>query len=107
MNFKIISTKDLGKRLYLTEEKTGNNFIVSKDELQDAIDKLWLWLTNPMDTSFSTLLYSLIAKADDDNFKKLLKGFPIRTSAYLIWYGSTDEQAFWDENLTKTEVQNG
>lgn len=110
MNFKIISVKDLGKRLYLTEEKTGNNFIVGKDELKTAIEKLQHWLFNPMETNFSSLLYSLIAKADEDNFKKLLKGFPVRTTAYLLWYSSKDEDAFWDEysiSPIKKETENG
>jgi hypothetical protein len=105
MIFQIISKRRFGNLIKITEKITGRDFILSEAELQDAAEKLHFWLTNPMDTNFSTLLYSLIAKADDENFKKLLKGFPVRTITYLLWYTSGDEQAFWDEYLTKKEKE--
>jgi len=112
MNFEITSKKEFGTIVHVCEKVTGRDFILSKPELQTAAEGLWHWMTNPMSTNFSSLLYSLIAKADEENFKKLLKGFPTRTIAYLLWYSSKNEDAFWDEYsinqyTMKEEVQIG
>lgn len=55
-----------------------------------------LWLSKrASSTSFSSMLYQLIAKADLSNRKKLSLAFPDHVEVWLEWYNSPDENEFF------------
>ena len=97
--------------LIIEEIKTTKNFIdvringevytMMKENLKWAVTEVKRWQFSG-GTNFSQKLIQLIAKADDSNKEKLLKGFPEEVSAYLFWYYknigethyNTDEEFF-------------
>lgn len=55
-----------------------------------------LWISKHTDsTSFATMLYQLIAKADRNNRGKLSLAFPDHVEVWLEWYNSPDENEFF------------
>lgn len=72
----------------LGEERT---FDISKEQLAIAFQLLEIWQEHNTD-SFSSKLYDLMAKADCSNFRSISKGFPVRTTAYCLWYYTQNKE---------------
>lgn len=88
--------------LVFEEMTTGARFDVQKVQLEKAVRELKNWQDNLFSSNFSAMLYNLICKADIDNKKKLLKGFPARMCAYILWYTSKDKEEFYEKYLNLT-----
>lgn len=63
----------------------GKKYCVMKGYLWWAITEVKRWQYSG-GSNFTLQLISLIAKADDENKQKILKGFPEVVCAYLLWY---------------------
>ena len=67
---------------------SGLKICLEKPILKRAVEEFITWLKIKDLDSFSSNLFSLIARADTDNMLRFLKGFPAETVAYLLWYYS-------------------
>ena len=63
----------------------GKFLIISKQQIIDAFNKLYVWQKCNSDC-FHSQLYRLICKADDENKLKLAIGFPSEFFAWYCWY---------------------
>lgn len=85
--------------LVFKEITTNSRIDVEKFAFNRAIAELKNWDYNREASNFSAKLFELISKADMCNKQKLLKGFPCRTSAYLLWMQAPDKESFYKEYL--------
>lgn len=94
--------------LVYREKTTDTRIDVDKARLEKAVRELYHWQQNPQATFFTAQLYNLACKADAENAKKLLLGFPARMIAYLLWYTAHDQDEFFHTymNLTEKEQNN-
>ena len=63
----------------------GKKYCVMKDYLWWALSEVKRWQYYG-GSNFTLQLFALIAKADDGNKQKILKGFPAEVCAYLMWF---------------------
>ncbi len=70
---------------------------IEKAELQHAIEELYYWQRVDHASNFTTILYTLISKADINNSMRLAYAFPAEWNAYRLWQDSPDEEAFFKE----------
>ena len=73
------------------------------EEIKEGIDKrkkaafdLYLWQYGGS-TSFTSMLFTLVAKADLQNRAKLFTAFPLEVSIWLEWQSTPREQDFFDK----------
>lgn len=85
--------------LVFSEMTTNSRIDVEKEAFGRAVAELKNWDYNRGASNFSAKLFELMSKADMSNKQKLLKGFPCRTSAYLLWMQAPDKEAFYREHL--------
>lgn len=85
------------------EVTTDTVIDVQKHLFERAVAELRHWDYHPEATNFSVALFNLIAKADMENSKKLLTGFPNRMAAYLLWMQSPDKDKFYEKYLNITK----
>lgn len=67
-------------------EVDGVKYCVMKSALKSALKKVERWQYISGCTDFGVKLIGLIAKADDNNKRKFLKGFPEEVCAYFMWF---------------------
>lgn len=78
-------------------------YVLSKADFKQAMQKLERWQMYGGDC-FSSMLFTMIAKADGDNLSKFFNGFPAETLAYLVWMESGNEAI---KNYTSEEFYAG
>lgn len=98
-NLTAIREDETLNMLGFTEAYTGKKFILMKENFNRAVKELQNWRDNQFADNFTAMLFRLICKADDENKKKILNGFPDEMFAYLLWYKSTSEEEFFAEWL--------
>ena len=74
---------------------TGEKICLMKSDFRKAVEKLKEWQENPTADNFTCRLFCLICKADFNNKKKFLKGFPDIMIVYLLWYYSKSQESFF------------
>lgn len=66
------------------------------DDITLAVKELFYWQYNRAeDTNFSSLLYNLFQKADQQNLAKLTRGFPHEAIAWNLWRSAPNEDVFF------------
>ncbi len=63
-------------------------------ELKQAAFDLYMWQYAGT-TSFTAMLFDLIAKADANNKAKLSRAFPVEVAIFLEWYNSESPTKFF------------
>lgn len=86
-------------------EIDGKKYCVMKWHLQRALGEVKRW-QHTGGSNFTIQLIQLIAKADDENKKKLLAGFPDVVCAYLMWYFKEGFEQKFDNDETFFEAIN-
>lgn len=71
-------------------EKKMNPRVIDKERFDKAARELFFWQQDSEATNFHAKLFDLIAKADAENYGKLLIGFPEECVAWAEWQGSGD-----------------
>lgn len=66
-------------------EIKGKKYIVMKSSLRTALKEVERWQISG-GSNFTIKLIELIAKADNENKERILKGFPEVVCAYLLWF---------------------
>lgn len=91
---------------FVEVEDTGSVLVIKKKSLESAVRELKHWQDNPSASNFTSQLYNIMCKADSDNKKKILKGFPARMVAYLLWLDAPDKDEFYKKysNLTELDI---
>ena len=84
-------TKNFWTFKELKLENDAKPYDLPKEQLAKAFIKLKIWQEEPCASDFTSKLYSLMAKADAENFRKIFNGFPARATAYSLWFWSTDK----------------
>lgn len=92
--FQIGETKNF---LDFQELYSGVKLCLNKSEFIKAVEQFKVWRSNVGATDFSSELFRLMSHADCINMKKILTGFPVRASVYLLWYHSDTEQDFYNK----------
>lgn len=92
--FQIGETKNF---LDFQELYSGVKICLNKSEFIKAVEDFKVWRQNLQATNFSSDLFRLMSHADPINMRKILTGFPVRASVYLLWYHSDTEQEFYDK----------
>ena len=84
----------------------GNVYCAMKSKVKWALCELKRWQYTS-GSNFTHQLFNLIAKADEENKLKLLKGFPAVMCAYLMWYykESFDTKYFDDETFFEKTLE--
>lgn len=93
MVVKIIQENET--KSFWTFKEVGHDtrpYDVLKSQMASAFRNLELWQNNPGASNFSAKLYNLMAKADPENFRKIFNGFPVRTTAYCLWYHTVNKE---------------
>lgn len=62
---------------------------------EQAIQRLWDWQHGG--TSFSSMLFSLIHKADSENHRRLYQAFPVHFTTWQLWNNYESQDKFFDE----------
>lgn len=62
---------------------------------EKAVELVFNWQNQPSSDNFSSLLFTLRAKADPENQVKLRNGFPTEMEAWEDWYSSPDPNLFF------------
>lgn len=76
----------------MSDTKSMVDFVINGKKYCGMKSRLWWAITEVKrwqysgGSNFTLQLMALIAKADDDNKQKILKGFPEEVCAYLMWY---------------------
>lgn len=65
-------------------------------ELKDAVKELWYWQYGTNPTNFTSVLYTLIAKADLGNKARLETAFPMECEAFDLWQEAPDADEFFN-----------
>ncbi len=102
---RIVKESETKSFICFRETTTDTKLDVEKSRLEKAVWELRTWEMNPQASNFTAQLYNLVCKADCENQKKLLQGFPARMAAYLLWYNSPDKEAFYNEYLYLTDKE--
>lgn len=77
---------EIKKDKYVVDFVINNKkYVVMKENLKHAIKEVERWQSCG-GSGFNIKLIELIAKADENNKEKILKGFPEEMCAYLLWY---------------------
>lgn len=93
-----ISYESETKNFYtFKKEDETHTYDVDKGMLAWSLRELERWQSDPDASNFTSRLFGLMAKADDDNLQKLFLGFPTRTTAYLLWYYSSDKDELFNK----------
>jgi len=66
-------------------------------KIEEAVSELYHWARGNEPTNFTALLYTLIAKADSENYASLKLASPLEVQAYESWRMSMDENEFFRE----------
>lgn len=74
------------------------------ENFTEAVQELYRW-TIFGGSWFTSQLYDLIAKADNENKAKLSVGFPHEVTAYVQWQKALSETEFFNENLPKDQAK--
>ena len=108
LNLFNASTAQTGTRNALIsifkKEGSTQTYDIEKNALARALENLERWQSNPGGTNFSSILYGLMAKADNENFEKLFNGFPVRTTAYILWYWSIDKEELFNRYVKEGKL---
>lgn len=96
MQIKITKEGETKNFHIFKKEGISHTYDVDKMALARALIELETWQNNPGATNFTSILYNLMAKADKENQEKLFNGFPVRTTAYILWFNSTDKKELYD-----------
>jgi hypothetical protein len=67
-----------------------------KSHFDIAVERLHYWQYGDEPTNFTSQLFSLMQKADKENFAKLADAFPEEANALLLWRASSDPDAFFE-----------
>jgi len=67
---------------------------MDKHELQRVAQELFYWQHSDA-TNFTSQLFNLISKSDQDNKRKLTKGFPVEVAMWESWYSSSHPEEFY------------
>lgn len=104
MAFKITQECETKNFYVFKREGCSQTYDVDKKALARALENLERWQSNPGGTNFSSILYGLMAKADNENFEKLFNGFPVRTTAYILWYWSIDKEELFNRYVKEGKL---
>ena len=99
MVFKITQECETKNFYVFKREGCSQTYDVDKRALYRALCELDYWQNGPRGTDFTAKLYELIAKADENNFEKFFKGFPVRTTAYILWYNSAHKEELFKKYM--------
>lgn len=66
-------------------------------DYKQAVKELFFWQRDAGGTNFHVHLYSLIAKADEENLACLRRGFPSEVQAYQDWMAYPTPASFFAE----------
>lgn len=72
-------------------------YLLSRKELKQGIERVFNW-QYCKGTDFGTKLVELIAKADDNNRFKIMRGFPETVIAYLLWFNKEFNGTVFNDN---------
>lgn len=97
MNPIIIPINETKNFLDFQELYSGVKICLNKSEFIKAVEDFKVWRENLQATNFSSDLFRLMSHADSINMKKILTGFPVRASVYLLWYHPDTEEEFWQK----------
>ena len=87
MTYLQINKIDSSENLITFEEiTTGVKAQVMRENMYKAMENLYYWRRDLSATNFSSMLYTLLCKADDRNKMKIFVGFPEETICFLLWY---------------------
>lgn len=92
----VIKTDETKNMLNFTSLLTGENICVMKTDFIKAIEKFKIWREHQGLTDFTSQLFCLMCRADENNRLKFLKGFPVEMIIYLLWYYSNSEEEFFE-----------
>lgn len=88
----------------MSDTKSMVDFVINGKKYCGMKSRLWWAITEVKrwqhtgGSNFTIQLIQLIAKADDENKKKILAGFPEVVCAYLMWFFKEGfEQKFTDD----------
>lgn len=95
MNPIIIPINETKNFLDFLEINSKIKICVNKTDFIKAVEDFKVWRENLQATNFSSDLFRLMSHADSMNMIKILTGFPVRASVYLLWYHSDTEEEFW------------
>jgi hypothetical protein len=77
-------------------EKEGVGPVLEvQGKLHKAIEELYHWQRDDDASNFTSLLYTLISKADVRNTYRLADAFPDEYNAFMLWQTAPDENAFF------------
>lgn len=62
-----------------------------------AVQRLYFWQYGQESSNFTSQLYSLFHKADQNNFRRLALGFPMEAAAWKEWYDAESQEAFFEK----------
>ena len=62
---------------------------------RQAVERLWYWQHGDNPTNFTSLLFTLMQKADAENFARLALAFPEESMAYKLWCASESSPEFF------------
>lgn len=79
---------------------------VSRADFEKNFKEFMNWRNNVSATNFSSELFRLMCHADFINARKILKGFPVRSILYSLWYNSKTEENF-EKTVKKYILQEG
>lgn len=68
-----------------------------REDLRKAIKELWYWQYGTDPTNFTSVLYTLISKADGMNKARLRSAYPDECQAFAMWEHAPDAKAFFRE----------
>jgi hypothetical protein len=68
---------------------------MAKRTNEEAIQELWYWLYGTSPSNFSSVLFSLISKADIENRARLQGAFPMEFNAWMLWQANENEIEFF------------
>ena len=93
----VIQTGETRNMIDFLEIYSSASIYLMKTDFLNAVQQLKIWRENQSSTDFSSLLFNMFCKADIENKKKFLLGFPAEMTAYLLWYHSDTEAKFFEK----------
>lgn len=101
---RIMERGETKNMISFQEIHTGLNLCLMKSEFILALERFKIWRNNNFADNFTSHVFRLLCKADDNNKAKILVGFPAETAIYLLWYLSESEEKFF-EKWSKVEIK--
>lgn len=77
----------------MKDDGLTKDLIVKKAPHILAVERLYWWQHGG--TNFTSLLYDLIAKADNENKERIRLAFPHEVKAYLEWFNMPSAEDFY------------